>query len=175
MFGFIDRFMRTELRLAVLVLGVFAGAANAQTQPRSGDAFGDWKFTCRAIAESQTICTLNQTLISEDTNQSIAQFRIVRSAAEEGALALVAVLPLGVVIPAGVRGQVDDGEVFEMPLQTCLNNGCVSRTALSTEVLDALKRGQRLNVSFNLVRNANPIVLPVSLNGLTRGLEATGF
>ncbi len=156
------------------VLGL-SGTAIAQTAPKSGDKFGDWVFLCRGIAEGQTSCSLNQTLVAQQTNSPIARFQITRNTPDDDTVALVAILPLGIAFRSGVVGKVDDGSEFPMPLQTCLKSGCISRTVLNAETLDALKSGQKLNVNFNFMRSKNRMTLPVSLTGLTAGFAAARF
>jgi invasion protein IalB len=146
----------------------------AYSGPTAGETFGDWVFECRAVAENQTSCALTQTLISAQTQQAVAKFSFTRSQ-ETSTLTLLTLLPLGLDLSAGVQGRVDGKDAMEYKLETCVAAGCFARSLISAEVLEAMKAGTALGVSFTVKGYTEPMTLTGSLKGFTEGMNATGL
>jgi len=55
-------------------------------------------------------------------------------------------LPLGMAIPPGTRVNVDQGQTLSAPYTMCTAEGCMADYEASAELVDKLKKGQRLVV-----------------------------
>lgn len=168
------------MRAIVFLLALLA-AAPVLAQPKSGDKFGDWLFTCKALGPDKTECGLTQTVTVQQQGQ--AQSRILslylqRVAPGEEAkdktakIYLFAIVPLGIFLPSGIAAKVDQGEQFEFAVRTCVASGCEAVVELDEAKLTAMRAGQKLLVGFKPSPAGKTIVVPASLNGITKGLAA---
>jgi invasion protein IalB len=79
--------------------------------------------------------------------------------------------PVGLYLPAGIGVQIDEGKVDRLVIQTCDLKGCYAGTAISPELLSAMKAGSRFVVSFqNLARQ--DIAVPLTLARFTEAYRA---
>lgn len=151
------------------------GGAQAQAQgpARVGERYGDWVFECVAIAEGRTACALTHAIVSRGDNRQIGQMSLGRNERKGGAVVLTAFLPLGLHIPAGVSGTIDQGKPFQFTLETCLpRRGCIATYVVSAEVLKLLQGGQQLSIGMSAGDGPKPVSLGVPLRGLADGLRA---
>lgn len=163
---------RAAAILVTACIGV-GGVAFAQGGPVSGQTWGDWRFDCRGISETVSRCRLTQTLLAGDRRQAIA--RIALAPGEETGLIVLSIqLPLGISIPAGVRATVDDGDEIALPVLRCVRSGCVAARSLVSAELAELREGSAMSLRFLGVSGAE-VMLPVSLVGLTAGLDANDW
>ena len=172
------------LTFAIVVVTVFAfgGVTSAQAPARAaspptakaGETFGDWVYECQAAKDNQQNCALSQTLISGDTKKPVAKFNLGREP-QSGIVYLAVLLPLGIDLPAGVVGAVDDKEQFNYRLETCLQLGCIARIEADAALLTAMKSGKTLKLGFRFRGAAQATVLPGSLSGMTAGAAAAAL
>lgn len=160
-------------RVAVLASLLLPGLP-AHAETKAGDHFGDWVFECRALAEGKTACALTQTIISQQDNRRIVKFSLTRKDGK-GATMLTAMVPLGIHLPAGVSGTIDQGKAFQYTLETCVQQGCIATYAVDTGFLQSLQGGQKLNVSFTGNGAKRLIEISGSLKGLAEGLKAANL
>lgn len=159
------------LAAAAALLGA-PGAALAQA--KVGDRFGDWVFECVALAEGRTACALTSSIASRAGNQRLVQFSLGRNEAR-GGVVLTAFLPLGIHLPSGVSGAIDQGKPFQYVLETCLpRQGCIATHPVSAEFLKALQGGKQLSISvaFAAAGGPRPVSGSAALSGLAEGLKA---
>lgn len=174
--------MKRAFAILALVLAggaaTAAAAADVKTQPpaqataatKPEHAFGDWRLRCREIAPGDTACMLHQRIIARETKLPVAAFAISRNK-NSRELRLIAVLPLGLDIPAGVSGKA--GSVpLTFTVQTCVRRGCVASLTVDEKLLESLKGADALTATFKMRNVAGPTSLPVSLKGLDEGLKA---
>lgn len=157
-----------------LLLCLAAPQARAEA-PKSGDHFGDWIFTCRALGPGQTECGLAQTIsIKSDKGQGriLSLYLQRRKIEKERKLVLYAIVPLGIYLPTGVAARVDKGEQFPLLVRTCTAGGCEAVTEIDDAKLAQLKAGQTLAVGFKPNAQGKTYTVPASLKGITKGLEA---
>jgi invasion protein IalB len=89
-------------------------------------------------------------------------------------LGLLVMLPLGILLPAGVTLQIDGGA--EMPLQVdrCERQGCRIEMLLKPELLTRLKSGSQAKVffeAFDPQGERRRLGVPISLLGFTAALN----
>jgi invasion protein IalB len=126
---------------------------------------GAWEIHC---IEGTETCAMQQ--VGETSNGQRALLVTVQRLAgvtAEGKpvpAALTVNVPVGVLIPYGVRVRVDQGEVAPVPLLRCLPESCAARAPLAEDAVDQFKRGSNATFGFFLQQE---VLVEVSLNGFT--------
>jgi invasion protein IalB len=154
----------------------FAGpASRAQEVTAQPDqTFGDWIYQCAEVAEGKSACSLNQTLVDQQSGQPVLKFSLGRDAGS-GRMTLVALLPLGLDFAAGVSGAVDDNAAFQYGLRTCIGTTCIAIAEVDAGRLGQLRGGTQLKIGFKMLAEAESRILAGSLGGITAGTAAAGF
>lgn len=98
----------------------------------------------------------------EQRLMSFALFRI------NGGLFVEMVLPFGLDLQAGIGWKIDAKEPMAAKFTTCLPGGCIARIALPDQVVQDLKSGVALQVSFRALGSAQPTAANVDLNGFQK-------
>ena len=151
-----------------------ATPAPASDVAKAGDHFGDWVFECAALAEGQTLCSLNQTLVTKEKNQVIARFSLSRDK-KTNEIVFGTMVPLGIDIPAGIVVSFDQNQPVQLTILTCTQNGCIANTNVNAKMFDTMKNGKALAVQFKFRGAEKPTVFNGSLNGLGAGALAAGL
>jgi invasion protein IalB len=132
--------------------------AEASAAPQPG-----WVARCASASrEAPLECAIEETAVLTKTGQLIVLVNI-RVASDIRAPTALVQLPLGLNLPAGVKLQVDDGQMIDLQIQTCENRGCYGSVPISPDLLNALRSGKQLKVSFqNLGKETITIPLPLT-------------
>ena len=85
--------------------------------------------------------------------------------------AMQVVTPLGVLLPAGLRIQVDSNQERAAPFQVCTPEGCLVRQPLTTEVLNEMKAGATAKLTV-VAAPQQEIPVNISLMGFTKAFES---
>lgn len=177
----------TNLARAGLIasLGLVPVAALAQTSPDAGteppvgatytaETHGDWEIRCiRAEEGMPEPCQMYQLLLDAEGG-AVAEFNIF-DVPDEGPLMAGAsiVTPLDTLLPPGLRLRVDDGPWAEYPFSFCQQIGCFAQIGLTSEDLDAMRRGGTATVALVPLPAPDQVVeVAASLRGFTAGFEA---
>jgi invasion protein IalB len=93
-------------------------------------------------------------------------------------LGLLVVLPLGILLPAGVTLQIDGGAEVPLQVDRCERPGCRVEMLLEPDLLNRLKAGSQATVFFEAIDpqgERQRLGVPISLLGFTAALnEVTG-
>lgn len=164
------------LRICAMLLALIAlnPLHPAHAEPRVGDHFGDWVFECVALAAGKTNCALAQTIALQKDNRRIAKFTLGRNQ-QTSAVTLTVLLPLGIHLPSGVSGMVDQGKPFQFAVQTCIQQGCIATYPVDAGFLKTLQAGQKLGLNFSANGGKQPVSINGSLIGLAEGLKAANL
>lgn len=162
--------MKTSFASLLFLLSATGLAGAAATQPAAEPTFGDWTLHCAKLSGGGDACALRQKIMAKDTKLPVAAFALARSK-DSHELRLAAVLPLGLDIPAGVAGKAG-ASPLAFTVQTCVKRGCIASTTVDDKLLEALRGGDALAVTFRMRSVADPVTIPVSLKGLDAGLKA---
>ncbi len=143
--------------------------AHAQTSPESSNllpehqVFNNWKVVC----DVQLPCRMSQTIVQPSSRRLILQVKVV---AGENPILLVT-FPLGILLSTGWQYDIDQKIQRTQPFEICKADGCHAGIKLTPTLLNALKRGNTMNIRF--YDAAQTIVDPqVSLSGFTKAYEA---
>jgi len=160
--------------LGIALLGAQTQEVTAQEVTAQPDqTFGDWIYQCAEVTPGNPVCSLNQTLVDQNSGQPVLRFSLAREVS--GKVTLVALLPLGLDFAAGVSGAVDDSAAFQYGLRTCIGTTCIANAQIDVDRLAQLKSGTLLKIGFRMMGEADGRVLAGSLKGITAGTEAAGF
>jgi len=135
--------------------------------------FKDWTVRCgRQDEQGPEVCEMQQ----QQTDKEGRTVMAVAVGKVPGApdLGLLIMVPLGVLLPAGVMLQIDSGA--EMPLQVnrCERQGCRIEMLLKPDLLARLKSGSQAKVffeAFDPQGERRRLGIPISLLGFTAALN----
>lgn len=143
--------------------------------PQDGARFKDWGTRCEALPEGKgQLCHIYQTVSVQDKDktkeQPLLSVAVLYPPGKDGPVALFTV-PLGVLLPAGVGLQVDEGETTRFGYELCMPQGCRAGLELKPELVEALKKGKQAKVIVVDAKRRSAGI-PVSLQGFTAALDA---
>ena len=157
------------LGLAFLIASLPAAAA--VKKPEAGTAFGDWQVECETAADGKPHCFLVQTQLLKENNARLLKMS-VGYIGPKGEPVLVALLPLGIDLRAGVVMKLDEGGEAPMTLQQCTQDGCVASKVLDAKELAAFTKAQTLRLGMLPYAGKQSVTMMVSLKGISAGLNA---
>lgn len=108
------------------------------------ETFGRWQVHCVLDLRSREDCRAEQIVIGPDGQAQIGV--VIRSHPAPGPAKLSVIPPWGILISAGVAGQVDSLPAFDMPIAFCLAAGCQADLVLSEALLQSLQTGADLHL-----------------------------
>ena len=162
------------LLLAVPVL-VVLGAANADdagAKKTGANSQGAWVKRCNqngASGSENEYCEITYLMTVKETNQRFVEFAIGYPRNQKEARGVV-IVPLGVLLPAGVQMAIDQEAPFKFDVRYCDRSGCVAYVTLSESILGMMRRGAQAHLKFR-AKDSKVMTVPVSLKGFTRALE----
>lgn len=162
---------------AVAVVGIRltsdASAQQTAPQPSEGQAqepAQPWQVGCASAgANEPLVCRMSQTLVAKNTGQRVLAAAIVKKPDGSG-YQMTLGLPHGLHLPSGINIWVDEGEKAQYPIETADQNGSYARIDLASRQLDAMRRGQVLNVSVTSA-NRDEVILQLSLKGFAAAID----
>lgn len=160
------------------VLAFAAPPAPAQEQPDQQPdqgkvvaTHGAWQVRCNQSGE---VCIMGQVGKVEGKDLVEIQIRKLSGAkAPNGQpipAAIQIVTPLGVLLPPGVRIQVDSKKERGAPFELCGEGGCIVRQPMDDAFINELKGGQVAKLT--LVGGQQAIDVDISLAGFTKAFGA---
>lgn len=144
------------------------GTAPAATPPAPEPAATpaperSWAMNCaEAPAGEPRNCTVSTTVMLRPQNQRLAQVILTRQP-ETRSLSLVFQAPHGVLLPAGMSWQLDEGEAQRLVYQSSDAEGLYAGLPVTDELLASLRRGTTLRISFVVAARRETLTVPVPL------------
>ncbi|HWP94368.1 MAG TPA: invasion associated locus B family protein [Gammaproteobacteria bacterium] len=133
--------------------------------------FDDWGYRCDKQEGAETeVCRIQQTATLNPQGQRLMQTEVRHVPGNPNPVAIFTV-PLGILLPAGVELSVPGVDPVRIIVQRCDMNGCVAVFALEPRYLDAMKKAESGQVSFQDVQQ-RPVKVPLSLKGFGNALAA---
>jgi invasion protein IalB len=161
------------LPLLLSLLLLLAPAA-LRAQVAEGQRFGDWVYECQPLSAASKACALVQVHSFGKGDVRSVRFNISRPP-QGGGVGMSVVVPLGIHLPNGIRGDVDGKNGFSMTPLTCVAQGCIATVPLDAGMIEALKAGRVLNLEFYSNAGRQQVKVAGSLKGITSGLRASGL
>lgn len=122
-----------------------------------------WTARCfSAGRQSQLECTLEQQVVVQQTGQQISMVT-VRLPGDTKQPVMMIQLPLGLFLPAGLTLQVDEAKGQVLAIQSCDQRACYVGLPITPELLESLKKGQRLSLGIQSM-NREPVTIAHTLN-----------
>lgn len=142
-----------------------AGSADNSSSPQPV-----WTSRCSSDSrKSALLCEIEQSLFITKTGQLVASVNI-KIPPDTRLPVMMIQLPVGLFLPGGVNLQIDEGKSQALVIQTCDLKGCYAATTVSPELLDALKSGKRLSVTFQNLNKEN-VNLAFVLSGFAESYD----
>jgi invasion protein IalB len=135
--------------------------------------FKDWTVRCgRHSEQGPEVCEMQQQQIDKEdrTVMAVAVGRVPG----RSDLGLLVMLPLGILLPAGVTLQIDGGAEVPLQVDRCERQGCRIEMLLEPDLLTRLKAGTKATVFFEAVDpkgERQRLGVPISLLGFTAALN----
>ncbi len=133
-----------------------------------GKRFKAWSGNCEPGQQAAEVCYLEQVLMQ---NGEEALRAIIGYARGRPNPTVFFELPLGADIEAGVTLQVDNAETIRFRGR-CTQLRCSAGFIMDQTIRQQFIKGRKAAVSYMPASGQEPIVLPVSLMGVTAGLNA---
>ncbi|MEM7427442.1 MAG: invasion associated locus B family protein [Pseudomonadota bacterium] len=145
-----------------------APSAGQAAQKQPGNA---WAVNCGGgQSGGELVCQMVQNVIVQDNKRKQRQRLIsviIRPAKEAVNHQMVIAAPHGLNLIEGVELKVDDAEkITKFPFKTSDRNGTYASEPISDILLEAMRRGRKLNVSYTFA-NGKKINIPLGLLGFT--------
>jgi invasion protein IalB len=165
--------LKSILALAVAVLGAHALVMRASaTETGVKGTFGHWTVRCEIPTGAKTEqCALVQSVTAEEHPGISAVVIVLKSAENPGGKILRVVVPLGILLPAGLGLRIDDTDVGRTGFMRCIATGCVAEVVMDDALTNKLRVGD--TAFFVIFQNSEEgIGLPVTLSGFSAGIDA---
>ena len=135
--------------------------------------FQDWMVRCgRPRGQEAEVCEMQQQQIdNEDRTVMAVAVGQVPGSSDVGLLIL---LPLGILLPAGVTMQIDGGAAIPLEVERCERQGCRIERLIEPDLMSRLKAGTKATVffeAFDPQGKRQRLGVPISLLGFTAALN----
>ncbi len=147
----------------------------AKTAPADAgkEAGPQWTKRCdKAESGKKGTCEIFQRLVVKDTGQRVAEFAVGFPEKKDAARGVV-VLPLGILLTDGAKMQIDKNEPFTFKPRFCAPEGCFAYVNLNKQILDIMKKGTEISITFQTVKGDN-VTVKLSLDGFGKSLKEIG-
>ncbi len=146
-----------------------AAPKESQTAANSGKI---WGKSCETDESTKKeTCFVSQEQKMDD--KLVLRIAVGRLGADKKVI-LLATLPLGIFIPAGVAVQLDPekDDLFRLVLQYCTPGGCLAAGQLDDKELARLRKATVINVLARQTDNTKNIAFPVKMEGFDSEFKA---
>lgn len=149
---------------------VFGPAQAQQTNDVLRATHGDWEIRC---IEGTDTCAMSQVgKTGEGKRAMLVTIQRVSGAKTDNGkdipAAITVQVPLGILIPYGVRIKIDSDNTVPLPLSRCLQAGCVSQAPMLDEAVSKMKKGNTAVFGFFLDQE---VLVNISLRGFTKAFN----
>jgi invasion protein IalB len=152
-----------------------AGATQAPPEMTERQ-FQDWVLRCGRSEQGPEVCEMQQ--LRTDSEGRTVMAVAIGTAPGRPEVGLLIMLPLGILLPAGVTLQIDGGGDVPLQVDWCERQGCRIEMPVEAALLNRLKAGREAKVFFEAIDpegQAQRLGIPISLLGFTAALsELTG-
>lgn len=133
----------------------------------------DWLERCVRMADGSDPCHMYQLLKDSDGN-SVAEISIFGLPKGQKAFAgATIIVPLETLLTADLTMQIDTAAPRKYPFSWCSSIGCIARLGFTEAEVDALKKGNKAEISIvPVVAPDQKVTVNVSLKGFTAGYDA---
>jgi len=136
------------------------------------ETYGDWELQCFRSETGEDPCQMYQ-LLREEAGNPVAEFSMFRLEGDTEAVAgATIVVPLGTLLPQGLKIAVDDGTAKAYSFSFCSMVGCFARIGLTQTDIDAFKSGETAFLTIVPAQAPDQrVLIKTSLEGFTKAYE----
>jgi invasion protein IalB len=168
--------------------GAGAAAANAEkrpdvwyklcvdapvVEPVKEGAAADPKAAKPAEPKKVNVC-LTQADVRDKTTALLVGKVAVRQVEGSNKPQVLAMLPLGSVLPAGALIKVDEGEPIKLAYTHCHMEGCVAESTVEAAVVDQMKKGKLVGY-FGKDLSGRTLSVPIPLEGFAKAHDGAAI
>jgi invasion protein IalB len=154
------------------------GAVPVPTEPPAGvaspagdaDPKNNWLKVCDPLEDGQKACLMRQVVVLAN-GQFLGSFELRDDPRDEYRFLASAAVPVGVLLPAEMVWQIDNGQRAPRPFFKCDPVKCMSLSVLNRESVNALKKGNKLKLIAKNAQNQD-LVVEINLAGFTAAFES---
>lgn len=164
--------MRSIFALLAALTICFSGLPISTSLAQETGQTNFWQTRCGGASRSAEAlaCEATQSIRVKESGQLIFKIDILYPGNNaEPMLQMQA--PLGFYLPGKIKLSVDGAGIGELNIDTCDQRGCFITSAASIEMIDAMKRGAKLEIDFAPAAGQRQ-KLDVPLTGFSRAMEA---
>lgn len=160
------------LTAGLVVSSAAVSAQEAQDSTASADADKYWGTDCSGPSRNADAlaCTATQSIFVTETKQLLFRIKVI-TPANKGDPVMELQGPLNFYLPGGFTLSVDGTDLAKVTVSNCNQSGCYGAVKLEAGMLDALKRGSNLRITFLSAPQKSQFV-ETPLAGFTRALQA---
>ncbi len=158
------------LLAAPAVISPAAAQQRGQSAAPAAQAFGSWQRGCERAGRTE-LCSLRQAVGPKENPQQPILIIAIGRLTPDRKMTMVMKLPTQIDRAQGVALRIDDGAITTIPVQGCDAGACTAAVALDEDLLKRLRGGTQAIVAFRGPQG-QAAALPVSLQGLTRGIAS---
>ncbi|KZY37147.1 invasion protein [Roseovarius sp. HI0049] len=136
------------------------------------ETYGDWQLQCFRSEAEEDPCQMYQ-LLREEAGNPVAEFSLFKLPDDSQAVAgATIVVPLGTLLPQGLKIAVDSGQAKAYNYSFCSMVGCFARIGFTQADIDALKAGSEALLTIVPAQAPDQrVVIRTSLSGFTKAYE----
>ena len=164
--------------LASLASSTAPSSAQDAAPSALSETYGDWIVRCATLqAEGQneskpkSVCQMSQELQQGQSGKRALLIVFDINATGNGLLSGRIIAPFGLDLKSGLSLKIADAVYLEAPFKTCLPQGCVAPTIVNSELLAAMRDGQKLTVAMTAADSNRPVNMDVSLKGFGQAYD----
>lgn len=167
-------FMLTVLALvgtagtALVLTGTKPAPAQADAPSALSETFGDWMVNCQAAADTKKrVCQMTQEQVDGKTGQRVLMIALGAPDTKTGVASSTLVLPFGLDFSKGVQIRVDDTNLAQAGISTCLPQGCIAPLTLDSKALATLAKGKQAVINMAAFNGGKDVTGNLSLKGFS--------
>jgi len=150
-----------------------AAPAGAAPQAAAGPAADPWIKLCvkNEQTKNKQVCLIRHEGLEPNTGMALVTVMVRQTEGEEKQQLMIMMHTFeGLVIPAGLQMKIDDGEPVKLPFVVCFPSGCQVQTDLTNEMLEDIRKGQKMAVlGVNVQQKATGF--PIPLTGFSKAYD----
>lgn len=134
--------------------------------------FKNWMVECETTPAKTELCFASQNQTVKDGKGRLIKVSI-GYIGPKGEPTMVAMLPLGIYIPAGAAFKVGEAKTqTDLIIQSCTISGCSSIARIDDKTLESLKTEKEMTVGVKSSGESKIIAMKVPLEGFKEALDS---
>lgn len=150
-----------------------SGAAGEQPRTYTRATYDDWDLQCIKTEDGKDPCQIYQVIQDKNGGNvaDISLFGLPRN--DQAAAGATIMVPLDTLLTQNLKMSIDGAQAKIYPFTFCQPMGCFARIGLTTDELNAFKKGNKATISIvPLAAPTQQVNADISLKGFTRAYAA---